>query len=608
MARFKCNFTGSNYPVYWQEYSNLLRKVVPMLLSLGIVGNSSAADCQFQINNEWNSGYTASVNITNNTGDTISGWLVQLNFIGGSNISSAWNANLSGNNPYSAEHKNYNGNISPGASTSFGFNVNKAVNGSPAEIPELGGICVAGASPGAPIAEFTTSSQLGEVPFNVHFDANQSQAEAGAELTFQWEFGDGNSGTGMAPNHTYTEPGDYVVSLMVNDGQHDSAITRQTITALPPEPDDAICEYRITDDWLAGFTAYVSIHNDAAYAINGWNITLSYSDATAITGTWNSQLSGNNPYQISNANHNSQIAPGASVEFGFNAQKATPGSVPSIPSLGGMCRGSETVNLAPTAVASASVLQGDAPLAVNFDASQSSDPEAEALSYQWQFADLGSSNEINPNFTFSQAGSYVVDLVVNDGVQDSNTASLTIEVSETSVVQGYELDASQSSLFFVSSKKLHVLETHHFDLMAGEISSDGDASLRLGLDSVATGIDIRNQRMREHLFDTANFAQAEILASVDLAQLYAMALGDVAEIELTALLNLHGFTQPIQTTVRVTKLENQSLLVQNTHPIMLLADDYGLSEGVETLRQLAGLDVISHSVPVNFTLLFNPQY
>lgn len=37
-------------------------------------------------------------------------------------------------------------------------------------------------------------------------------------LTYNWDFGDGNAGTGASPSHTYGQEGEYTVTLVVNDG------------------------------------------------------------------------------------------------------------------------------------------------------------------------------------------------------------------------------------------------------------------------------------------------------------------------------------------------------------------------------------------------------
>lgn len=57
----------------------------------------------------------------------------------------------------------------------------------------------------------------GEAPFIVTFNALDSKDNRGI-ASYDWDFGDGTTGTGVIPNaHTYTESGVYVVILTVTD-------------------------------------------------------------------------------------------------------------------------------------------------------------------------------------------------------------------------------------------------------------------------------------------------------------------------------------------------------------------------------------------------------
>jgi PKD repeat protein len=53
------------------------------------------------------------------------------------------------------------------------------------------------------------------------------------QLSYTWDYGDGNTGTGPAPSHIYSKAGVYTVSLSVSDGasQSGSATTQATVTA-----------------------------------------------------------------------------------------------------------------------------------------------------------------------------------------------------------------------------------------------------------------------------------------------------------------------------------------------------------------------------------------
>ena len=56
-----------------------------------------------------------------------------------------------------------------------------------------------------------------------------SDIDVGDTLTYAWDFGDNNTGTGATPSHTYTATGPYTVSLVVNDGTVDSVASTSTV-------------------------------------------------------------------------------------------------------------------------------------------------------------------------------------------------------------------------------------------------------------------------------------------------------------------------------------------------------------------------------------------
>lgn len=102
----------------------------------------------------------------------------------------------------------------------------------------------------------------------------------------------------------------------------------------------------------------------------------------------------------------------------------------------GNTKTSATVNITvgeenndPVAVLSASPLTGQAPLAVAFDASGSSDADGDALSYSWSFGDGASDTGAVVSHTYTAAGTYTATVTVTDGKGGSDEASVTIEVS-----------------------------------------------------------------------------------------------------------------------------------------------------------------------------------
>ncbi|HEY6853586.1 MAG TPA: PKD domain-containing protein, partial [Gemmatimonadales bacterium] len=62
----------------------------------------------------------------------------------------------------------------------------------------------------------------------VSFDGSGSSAAGGGSLTYAWTFGDGATGSGVNPVHTYADNGSYAVTLTVTDG---SGLTSAASTA-----------------------------------------------------------------------------------------------------------------------------------------------------------------------------------------------------------------------------------------------------------------------------------------------------------------------------------------------------------------------------------------
>jgi serine protease len=56
----------------------------------------------------------------------------------------------------------------------------------------------------------------------ITFDGSGSYDPDGDTITYSWNFGDGNTGTGVNPTHAYTAGGTYTVTLVVNDGKVNS--------------------------------------------------------------------------------------------------------------------------------------------------------------------------------------------------------------------------------------------------------------------------------------------------------------------------------------------------------------------------------------------------
>ncbi len=171
------------------------------------------------------------------------------------------------------------------------------------------------------------------------------------------------------------------------------------------------------------------------------------------------------------------------------------------------------------------------------------------------------------------------------------------------LADAWRVDPAASRLNFVSVKNDAVGEVHAFTRLSGGVDGSGIATLEVDLDSVDTGIDIRDQRMREMLFETARFGRAVIRAQLGADDMAALAPGAQRHLETTLTLDLHGASAELPAELTVTGLDAGLVLVATSKPVVVNATSFGLAPGVEALREVAKLKTISIAVPVTAQLV-----
>ncbi len=167
----------------------------------------------------------------------------------------------------------------------------------------------------------------------------------------------------------------------------------------------------------------------------------------------------------------------------------------------------------------------------------------------------------------------------------------------------WSLDNDASSLSFVTVKAEHVAEAHTFDSLSGTIGDAGGVEISIELASVNTMIQIRNERMQEMLFETNLFPDGIITGSIDLDALTDMDAGSSVARQIDFELSLHGQSVALAADVQVTRT-GEGVIVSTLKPLVVMADSFALTAGVEMLREVAGLPSISRAVPVSFTVVF----
>ena len=169
------------------------------------------------------------------------------------------------------------------------------------------------------------------------------------------------------------------------------------------------------------------------------------------------------------------------------------------------------------------------------------------------------------------------------------------------------LDGESSRLSFISTKNANISEVQRFLVLHGKVSPKGLAEVEVELDSVNSGIPLRDERMRKELFDTKTFPEALITTQIDLGPINDLASGAQLELRLPVTVNLHGKTHEYNAELLATRLDDRRFQVVTLEPLVINAADFDLAPGLESLRKLAGLSAISLSVPVGAVLIFTAR-
>ncbi|WP_133644025.1 PKD domain-containing protein [Zeaxanthinibacter enoshimensis] len=142
-----------------------------------------------------------------------------------------------------------------------------------------------------PTAVIEATPTTGTVPLEVTFIGRNSQDDFGI-VSYNWDFGDGTSSAQIDPMHTFTESGNYTVSLTVVDAgglSHTSTITIAVtatsggmITILLENPaKDGIARLRVLNKPEDVFVETIYLHDSSGRLIGGFNAQEIFSDEDA---------------------------------------------------------------------------------------------------------------------------------------------------------------------------------------------------------------------------------------------------------------------------------------------------------------------------------------
>lgn len=173
-----------------------------------------------------------------------------------------------------------------------------------------------------------------------------------------------------------------------------------------------------------------------------------------------------------------------------------------------------------------------------------------------------------------------------------------------SAAPNWTLDPTASVLTYQSVKKNTIVETNKIRNIAGTLSSAGDAKVTFDLNSVDTGVDLRNVRMRFLFFETFKFPTAELTAKVDPAAFADLATKRRVKATLPFRLNLHGVDKDLEASIVVTMISDNMVSVASEAPVAVHVEDFGLLPNVDKLQQAANVTNIVPTASVSFDFVF----
>lgn len=184
------------------------------------------------------------------------------------------------------------------------------------------------------------------------------------------------------------------------------------------------------------------------------------------------------------------------------------------------------------------------------------------------------------------------------------SAACAICLAATSVAaETWTLDSDASVVGFGSIKNNTVGEAHTISGVSGTVAADGTVNVALDLTTVQTNIDIRNERIGEHVF--ASETTATLTASVDIAAMDALGVGEHMVTEVEGDLNLLGNAVPVYLDMFIMRTGEDQVLATSQSMLFVSTEDAGIDAGIDMLQELASLSSITRTFPVTLRFLFN---
>jgi len=165
--------------------------------------------------------------------------------------------------------------------------------------------------------------------------------------------------------------------------------------------------------------------------------------------------------------------------------------------------------------------------------------------------------------------------------------------------QSWVLNPAHSSISIISTKNSKVSEVSNFTQFSGSIDGNLNLNISIDLNSLETNIPIRNERMQKHLFQSGMYPTADIRTQLTASDLIP------GVHKITFDVDLHGVSSILEAEFMVFEQYGNKVITLHK-PLIVDAATFGLESGISTLKNLAKLQSIDFTVPINLILSFQP--
>jgi len=258
----------------------------------------------------------------------------------------------------------------------------------------------------------------------------------GDSLTYDWAITNRPGGsvatltnpTGMEPTFKPDKQGVYTIRLIVFDGEFYSAPDFMTITTTNHRP---IAE--AGNDTFGYVNTTVHLNGNASYDVDGDPLTYAW---TIISSPAGSAATLSNPAII-----NPTLVPDKKGDYViqlivFDGQDYSLADTVKV----------TVSNRTPTAEAGADIPGCRYNVTQQLNGSASMDPDGDPLTYVWSVtsrpsgstAALSNANIVNPTFKPDKPGTYIIQLIVNDGTVNSAADTVTLTTFQETIVENWD--------------------------------------------------------------------------------------------------------------------------------------------------------------------------